>query len=99
MCVVSMVSDHYIDRWYPNTTGTQPNTIDPARFKDFLNQLNPPPAPPTPEEINEFRRLLERAREYDKRNSQPDCELEAKKQTLRTLAEFWGIDISFIEAE
>lgn len=49
----------------------------------------------TPEEIAEFRRLLKRAREYDRRNNEPDCELEEKKARLRDLAKELGVTITF----
>lgn len=89
MCVVSMIQEHYTDKWNnpPGWTGTGTQTIQ------FV------PAVPSAEEVAEFRKLLTRAREYDKKYSQPDCELEAKKELLRTMAEKWGIDISFIDKE
>lgn len=49
----------------------------------------------TPAEIQEFRDLLQRAREYDQKNNQPDCELDSKKQKLRELAEAMGVTIEF----
>lgn len=52
--------------------------------------------PPTKEEIEEFRRLLERAREYDKKNDEPDCEKEEKKQKLMQLAKQLNIEIAFV---
>jgi hypothetical protein len=89
MCVVSMVMDHYWEKWKPLTPG------DPGR------PLGPPPFPPaaappiTQDEILEFRRLLERAREYDKRNNEPDCEMEEKKRRLQDLADELGVSINF----
>lgn len=83
MCVVSMVMDHYWDKW-SNGTGTY--------------KLNSPYSEPaiTDEEIREFRKLLERAREYDKRNNEPDCELEEKKQRIKDLATQLGVKIDFL---
>jgi len=50
------------------------------------------PSSPIPQsEIDEFHILLDRAREYDKRMNQPDCELEEKKQKLLKVAEELGI--------
>ena len=92
MCVVSMVMDHYWDKWryikptpweYPPSTPPVPD-------------WPPPPPPITPEEIEEFRKLLERAREYDKRNNEPDCELQEKKDRLLKLADELGIKIDFV---
>lgn len=86
MCVVSMVSDYYREQWEPRTQPTWVPTIigEPAV---------------TDAEIREFRKLLERAREYDRRTGQPDCELAEKKAALKAIAEKLGIDISFVDAE
>ena len=83
MCVVSMVMDHYWDRWYPRV-------IDPPIYT-----YTPVPAI-TQEEVDEFRRLLERAREYDKRNNEPDCELDSKKAKVKDLADKLGVKIDFL---
>lgn len=86
MCAISMITDHYIDKWgeinKQNLPYILPNVLQPKI---------------TPEEINEFHRLLDRAREYDKKHNQPDCELEEKKQKLIKLSEELGIKISFGE--
>ncbi len=80
MCVVSMISDHYFDKWSPRQSGTV------TTFPDL----------PTQKEIDEFRELLRKAREYDKANNQPDCELQSKKDRLLKLAEELGIKIDFL---
>lgn len=93
MCVVSMIMDHYGDEWQ-------------RRYRQWPILPMPginypiPPAPPAPSqaELDEFRRLLERAREYDKRNNEPDCEMADKKRKLLDLAKKLGVNISFIEA-
>jgi len=51
------------------------------------------------EKIKELEELLQRAREYDKRNNEPDCELSEKKETLRTLAKQLGVEIRFLDGE
>lgn len=111
MCVVSMVNDHYWDKWRP-TWPTQPpynpnepfiapepKYPTPEEIQEMLKKLNPAPPPPTAEEIEEFRRLLERAREYDKRMNQQGCDTTDKKAALKALAEFWGINIDFIDGD
>ena len=79
MCVTSMIYDYYDDKW--NKKIQEPKTIPyvPGIYKKEVPNI-------TPEEIEEFRILLERAREYDKRNNEPECEIESKKQKLRDLA-------------
>ena len=91
-----MVMDHYWDNWKDRTPA--PYLVVPSQpFQPYIppNPIQPVTPPITPEEIAEFRKLLERAREYDKRNNEPDCELDEKKQRLKKLAEELGISISF----
>lgn len=78
MCVVSMVVDHYYDKW-------NPHRIIPIVYPTIPNKAD----------IDEFYRLLKRARKYDKENNQVDCENEQKKQQLRDLADSFGIKINF----
>jgi hypothetical protein len=93
MCVVSMIMDGRYDDWYrryyPPYTPYEPPFIQPTF---------PPVQPfPTQLELDEFKRLLERAREYDKKNNEPNCEMEEKKQKLKKLAKDLGVDISFVD--
>ena len=92
MCVVSMITDHYYDKWrsYPYKQGE----IIPTIPNDPLTA--PTPSPITQEEINEFRELLERARQYDIENNEPDCELKEKRDRLLKLAEELGVNIDFV---
>ena len=85
MCVVSMVMDHYRDKW-----GT------PNWALQFPSQTAPVLPQISPQEVEEFRRLLERAREYDKRNNEPDCEMASKKREILDLVEKHGIKIDFL---
>ena len=59
MCVVSMVTEHFHQKWptYPPHPNTLPST----------------PALPTPAEYFDFLELVRKAREYDMRTNQPDC--------------------------
>lgn len=88
MCTVSMVMDHYYEKWYPVVYPTQTPNVTIAVTGE---------PPITDEEIREFRKLLERAREYDRRMNQPDCEMAEKKDALKKLAKALGVDISFID--
>jgi hypothetical protein len=90
MCVYSMVVDHYTDKWRPMVPPYQPQpsvVIPPVVVQPLISE----------EELAEFRRLLERAREYDRRMNQPDCELESKKQILRDLADKLGVKVDFLD--
>lgn len=90
MCVVSVIMDHYYDEWNKKkmVPWENPNRTPP---------VYPGPSPYiTPEEINGFRILLERARKYDQEHNQPDCELESKRKKLLDLAKELGVEIAFL---
>lgn len=88
MCVVSMINNHYLDKWTQLPQPSQP----------LVTSINYVP-PITDAEITEFRELLKRAREYDKKNEQAHCEDADKKAALKKIAEAFGINISFIDEE
>lgn len=102
MCVVSMIMDHYYDKWAPfRPSRTVPDVIpvypiQPPPIHTPPVTIYPLPNLPTQKEIDEFRQLLEKAREYDKRNNEPDCELQSKKDRLLKLAQELGIKIDFV---
>lgn len=130
MCTVSMIADHYLDRWgqrrpwldrtdiyYPGWENPYPWTYPPEPLPDnsqdviqkFINdqtkkaheekaKVTPKPLI-TAEEIAEFRALLDRAREYDKRNNEPACENADKKARLIALAKELGAELTFPEGE
>lgn len=106
MCVVSMVMDHYRDKWwpltpnYPSTSPLQQPNLNPIDWDKVLNphEANKEPAI-TDAEIREFRSLLERAREYDKKHHEPECEDAGKKAALKEIAKIMGINIDFIDEE
>ena len=82
MCVYSMIADHYITKWSPIVQGL-PNVGTPY---PMITQA----------EVDEFRELLDRAREYDRKHHEPDCGIEEKRQKIRELARQLGIDVSFV---
>ena len=94
MCAVSAIMDHYGDKWGRGAPIRSPNSdftfemLTPAeiqKLREFI--LN---------DLPEFKALLERMRQYDIDNDQPDCELEEKKQRVLDLAEELGIEIDFL---
>lgn len=95
MCVYSMIVDHYYDKWKPYVPLPGPDIV-PLPYTPSIPTL-PAPSPkiPTQAEIDEFYKLLERARQYDREHQQPDCELEEKRQKLLKLAEELGVEIKF----
>ncbi len=93
MCVVSMIGDHYTKKWrrkYPS--------VDPGL--GFPWPLAPPPPQITRDEFEalkrdfaEMKELLMRAKEYDARTNQPECETEEKVAILRRVAELVGVSL------
>lgn len=110
MCVVSMVIDHFQDKWsppwwpvdvptmpnYPGVLPRVPKRYQPWPTDDGLKPVPVPPSPITPAEIAELRKLLDRAREYDKRNSEPDCESADKTKKLLDLVKQLGGDVEAV---
>lgn len=110
MCVVSMIMDHYHDKWYPRLPQPGQTPVYPywpnlpvnpvpqvvPTDKQIEELMKPKEPAITHDEIREFRELLERAREYDRRNNEPDCELAEKRQAILDIAKKLGVDISFL---
>lgn len=97
MCVVSMIGDHYHDKWrdlkYP------PRQVTTITDNDLSKFLNPPPDlnkkfEELKKEVEEMKELLKKAIEYDKKNNEPHCEIEEKIATLKKIAEWVGIDLT-----
>lgn len=95
MCTLSMVLDHYNDEWQRRWLQPQPMPAWPY-IMPVQPSVVPVVVPPTQVEIDEFRRLLERARIYDRENGQPDCELEEKRKKIKDLATQLGVEIDFV---
>lgn len=90
MCVVSMVGDHYSDKWeglkyWP--LGTNYSVYDGPTRVEF-NTLK--------KEVEEMKILLKKAMEYDKKNNEPACEMEEKVAVLKKIAALVGVDLSEI---
>jgi hypothetical protein len=106
MCVVSMIMDHYGDKWrrraWPELVPEFPYTPtvplpSPDEQRRALEQFLQPVRPAiTAQEIQEFRELLERAREYDRRNNEPECEMAEKREAILKIAKQLGVEISFL---
>ena len=101
-----MIYDHYTDEWGRRLRPYEPMPASPwvlpmqptpeETQRDLADIFRPKPPAITAAEIEEFRKLLDRAREYDKRNNEPECELDSKRQALKTLAAELGVEITFL---
>lgn len=73
MCVYSMVLEHGWEKWQPPT--------------DFTYRL--PWNGPTREEWEDFKELVIKAIEYDKRTNQPNCEDPKKVEWMNKMSEMY----------
>ena len=79
-----MIGDHFNDKW------TQPpyqqiftNIPDVSRAEfEALKK-----------EVEEMKALLKRAKEYDEKNNEPNCEIEEKMAMLKKFADAVGISL------
>jgi hypothetical protein len=68
-----------------------------STYRDWSSRTVQPSAPPiTAEEIAEFRRLLEEARERDRREGRADCGTEEKRRKIKALADELSVEINFV---
>ena len=44
-------------------------------------------------DVEELKLLVKRAKEYDERNGEPDCEMNEKVELVRKVAELVGVDL------
>lgn len=84
MCVVSMVTDYYRDKW---TSSQAPSwTITwPLISRQEFDQLQ--------KEVQEMKELLTRAKKYDEDNNEPHCEKEENVKLVKRIAELVGVDL------
>lgn len=87
MCTVSMIGDHFNEKW------NQPNyqqifTNIPEITKAEFDALK--------KEVEEMKALLKRAKIYDKQNGEPNCELNEKIEMLEKIAEIVGLNLEDI---
>lgn len=85
-----MIADHWIDKWNQPPYNPVETTIV------TIPTVFPEPtvvSPLTQDEINELRELLRKAKEYDEKTGQKECELESKKELLRQMAKDMGVNL------
>ena len=101
MCVVSMVGQHYDEKWWPQIK-PQPQQIPfdktTITTTDLEKWLTPTKADfdALKKEVEEMKKLLQKALEYDKRNNEPHCEMENKVALLKKVAELVGVSLEDI---
>jgi hypothetical protein len=95
MCVVSMIGDHYRDKWEPK----YPDWVKWPEPTRTVQPFNPIPVITRQEfddlkrEVLEMKELLKRAKAYDEQNNEPDCEMDDKVALLRKIAALVGVSL------
>lgn len=101
MCVVSMIGDYYKDRfqqpsYYPGLQPyVQPYLTQPSTtIQQFqLPNITREEFDSLKKEVLEMKELLKRAKIYDEKNGEPECEVEDKVELLRKVAKLVGISL------
>lgn len=102
MCVVSMIGDHYRDKFDPYRDSGTPPFAPPQRTPDYADIVRRITGDQTvtreefdslKREIAEMKELITKARAYDAANGEPACENDEKLELLRKIAEKVGITL------
>lgn len=88
MCMVSNIGDQYHGyfrptKWYPN----------PGPYFKANPEVTKAEFEALRKEVMEMKELLKRAKAFDERTGQPDCEMDDKMAILRRVAKAVGIDL------
>ena len=111
MCVVSMIIDHtkrdYPGRypWYPwEPDKTSPYKLWPKPTTTDSTYIFP--SGPSQQqfdalkkEVEELKKIVKAAKEYDEATGQPDCEVDEKVDMIKKLADYVGVDMNDVFGE
>lgn len=88
MCTVSMIAEHYRDKFYPQQTS---GVLDASMFRAPVTRAE---FDALKRDVEDMKALLVRAKKYDEDNGEPECEMEEKVALVRRVAEAVGVDLS-----
>lgn len=100
MCVVSFIGDHYSDKWKKYPYVSPPPTIPDTTIVPNSSQIiftvgvSREEFEALKKEVQEMKELLIKAKEYDRANNEPDCEMDEKVALLKKIAELVGVDLT-----
>lgn len=105
MCVVSAMGDHYDKQFDPfkryipphNPIPSFPDPIPQNPFdwtKAFINQVSRLEFEELKRQVEDMKKILKVAVEYDKSNNEPHCEIETKVRVLKEIAKLVGVDLN-----
>jgi hypothetical protein len=86
-----MVGDHYSERW---TQPGNPFQQGQAGGLQFIQPVSRAEFDQLKREVDAMKELLIKAKAYDQRNGEPDCEMAEKVRILREVAKLVGVDLA-----
>lgn len=89
MCTYSMIADHFTDKWQRSPVYA-PFFHPPVNGTDHVSRLE---FEALRKEVADVKELLIKAKDYDARNGEPDCEMADKVELLRKIAKLVGVDL------
>jgi hypothetical protein len=94
MCVVSMIGDHYNDKWSPYKKSTLfPDQSSTSITYNFEIPVSRTEFEKLKKEVQDMKELLIKAKLYDEKNNEPNCEMESKMAFLKEIAKAVGVDL------
>lgn len=90
MCTVSMIGDHYTEKWREINPQTWPYQTGGFTFEVAISRHE---FDALKRDVEECKALLKRAKKYDEDNGEPDCEMEEKMELIRKVAKAVGVDL------
>jgi hypothetical protein len=90
MCVVSFIGNHFEEKWQEPY---RPWTSSPASSYTFTTGVSQEEFDKLKKEVLEMKELLKKAKIYDEKNNEPNCEIEEKMEFLRQVAKLVGVDL------
>lgn len=92
MCVVSYIGDDWRNRQWPSIKPEQ-WPIDLPSEPVKLPGISREEFERLKKEIEELKKLLTAAKEYDKKTGQADCHMDEKVKLIKKLAEITGVSV------
>lgn len=92
MCVVSMIVDHYGDKWR-QPGWQQPPTPGFDALQVHLTQITRLEFDQLKKEVLDMKELIKKALDYDKKNDEPDCQKDEKVQIVKDVAKLVGVSL------
>ncbi len=87
MCMVSVIGDLHKDKF------TKPPYAPDYDFAAYTQAVTRAEFEALRKEVSDMKKLLEMAKDYDRKHNEPNCEVEEKMSLLRKVAKAVGVDL------